>query len=178
MHIRWQNLAFSIGLILVAVFVGDAQPVFAQSRLHFEFEICDSEDLEVRLDNFIFEAANNPDTSVHVFIYGGENRRRGERQAWTDYIRKHLLNRRARVLKQYGINANHISILEGGFRDALTVELWITPRGESAPVTKATVEPRNVRYKGRALRRHEWRNLYKADRDCYVGNDFIPAKSP
>ena len=48
--------------------------------------------------------------------------------------RKRLLLEKKLLAKVYGISPERIRLIDGGFRKWRTVELWIVPRGEGAPL--------------------------------------------
>ena len=59
------------------------------------------------------------------------------------------------VIRRRGIEASRIVTVDGGYREDLTVELWVLPPGATPPTASPTVEPREVRFikgkpKGRA----------------------------
>jgi hypothetical protein len=139
-----------------------ALPVRAQFRgnEHFEFEVSDWEEAQVRLDNFSIEWGSNPNSDWYIIVYGGQNRRRGEAEAWLACIEDHIFNRRSFVFDRYGLSRAQITIVHGGYRENMTIEFWLVPRGERAPSAKPMIESQDVKYKGRMNRR--WRSLCKS----------------
>ena len=58
-------------------------------------------------------------------------------------IKDYMLNRR-------GVSTDRIVMMNGGYREESTVELWLAPRGESAPTAAPTVSAKDVKFrKGR-----------------------------
>ncbi|HYX71273.1 MAG TPA: hypothetical protein VE732_00760 [Nitrososphaera sp.] len=149
------NLCLGLLVLIVAI------PACAQSRgnKHFEFEVFDWEDAVVRLDNFSVELGSNPHSDWYIIIYGGQNRRRGETQAWMACVSDHLVNRRSFVFGRYGLSLEQIKVVPGGYRENVTIEFWLVPRGERAPAAKPTIELQDVKFKGRVNKR--WRSLCK-----------------
>lgn len=93
------------------------------------------------LDNYAVELHNAPETIAYVITYGG---RRGT-------ARSEMYERRARI-KRYlvenrGIDAKRVVVVNGGFRESLAIELWLTSQGEEAPKATPTVSPKSVKYK-------------------------------
>lgn len=93
------------------------------------------------LDNYAVELQSEPEMAAYVITYGG---RRGT-------ARSEMSQRRARI-KRYlvenrGIDPKRVIVVDGGFREKLTIELWLTSQGERAPEITPTVSPRAVKYK-------------------------------
>ncbi|HEV2706498.1 MAG TPA: hypothetical protein VGV59_11275 [Pyrinomonadaceae bacterium] len=94
-------------------------------------------DEKARLDNFAIELQNNPGATGLIIAYGGRRGRAGEAQARAERARDYLVNQR-------GIEASRIQTLDGGYREDLTVELWIVPTGATPPTASPTVDPSEV----------------------------------
>ncbi|MBC7933686.1 MAG: hypothetical protein H7Z38_24255 [Rubrivivax sp.] len=106
-----------------------------------EFGDIRSGDTKARLDNFAIELQNNPTLQAHLIVYAGRLGPRGQAA------------RRAAMLKDYlvqtrGMEAERIITVEGGFRDELSAELWLSPRGASAPEARPTIDEGFVKAKG------------------------------
>jgi hypothetical protein len=95
-------------------------------------------DEKARLDNFAIELQNDPTAQGHLVCYGGRTGRTGEAQRRCDRARNYLVNTR-------GISADRIVTVDGGFREELTVELWIVPSGATPPQATPSVDPSEVR---------------------------------
>ncbi len=90
-------------------------------------------DEKARLDNFAIQLQQEPGAQGYYVIFGsceGEADQRSARAV--DY----LVNNR-------GIERSRITVVNGGCREQLTVELWIRPTGatEPTPTNSATVSP-------------------------------------
>jgi hypothetical protein len=121
-----------------------------RSRKFDEFSGANWEDAMARLDNFYIALKNEP-SSIGVFIlYGGRRSRRNEAQAWGHCLKDYIVNRR-------GINANRIVIVNGGYRDSLTVEVWQSVSKKYIPTPTPAVDERDVRFRKGKIRR--WRSL-------------------
>ncbi len=94
-------------------------------------------DEKARLDNFANELQNQPQAQGLIIAYGGRRGRAGEAQARADRAKDYLVTTR-------GIDAGRIQTLDGGFREDLTVELWIVPQGATSPTASSTVDPSEV----------------------------------
>ena len=95
-------------------------------------------DEKARLDNFAIELQNDPTSTGYIIAYGGRTGRAGEAQRRADRAKNYLVNTR-------GISADRIVTVDGGFREELTVELWIVPSGATPPPASPTVDPSEVR---------------------------------
>jgi len=118
-----------------------------------QFDVCCScsfDDQKARLDNLAVELQNDPSTTTYVIAYGGRTSRIGQAD---------LLGGRARdyLVTQRGIDQSRIVVLNGGFREADCVELWIIPRGATPPQPTPTVQAGDVRPATGAPRRRPGR---------------------
>jgi hypothetical protein len=99
-------------------------------------------DEKARLDNFAIGLQNEPGLIAYVVAYGGRRGRRNEARNRADRAVNYLVNSR-------GILPEQVTAVDGGLREELTVELWVSTRGGPAPVPTPTVvpkaAPRNVR---------------------------------
>jgi hypothetical protein len=120
---------------------------------------CDAE--KARLDNFAIALQNEPEATGYIIFYGGTHQKypwcsskrevlphRGESQARAARLKPYLVNSRA-------MDARRIIVIDGGYREAWTAELWIVPKGMQAPTPTPTVQPKDVRYRrGRVKKSH------------------------
>lgn len=109
------------------------RPVVPENRKFDEYADLRFNDEKARLDNFAIQLQQEPGTQGYYVIFGsceGEADQRSSRAV--DY----LVNNR-------GIDRSRISVVNGGCREQLTVELWLHPTGapEVAPSNSATVSP-------------------------------------
>ena len=95
-------------------------------------------DEKARLDNYAIQLQNDPTARGQIIAYGGRVGRAGEAQARADRAKNYLVNER-------GISADRIDAIDGGFREELTVELWIVPSGATSPAASPSVDPSEVR---------------------------------
>ena len=107
-------------------------------------------DEKARLDNYAIQLQNEPGATGYIVVYAARTGPAGQAQARADRAKDYLVNTR-------GIDAARIITIDGGCREELTVELWITPQG-ATPVTAdaaSTVpcEPRATRRTTRRSRR-------------------------
>lgn len=102
-------------------------------------------DEKARLDNYAIQLQNSPGSTGTIIVYGscaGEAQQRGDR------AKDYLVNTR-------GIEAGRITVVDGGCRADLTVQLWVVPQGATAPTVDTTgaIEPCPQCRRGRAPRR-------------------------
>ncbi len=89
-------------------------------------------DEKARLDNYAIQLQNDPTATGTIIAYGSCA---GEAQARADRARDYLVNTR-------GIDASRLTTVDGGCREALSVELWVVPQGSTPPTAgAASVEP-------------------------------------
>ncbi len=103
-------------------------------------------DEKARLDNLAVELQNDPTAQGYIICYGGRVGRAGEAQARCDRAKNDLVTRRS-------ISADRIVTVDGGYRENLTVELWVVPSGANAPAANPSVDPSEVRTTRRPARR-------------------------
>jgi hypothetical protein len=104
-------------------------------------------DEKARLDNFAIELQNNPGAQGYIIAYGGRKARANEAQARADRAKDYLVNTRQ-------IDSGRIVTVDGGYREDLTVELWIVPTGATPPTASPTVDASEVTIiRGRTTRR-------------------------
>ncbi len=94
-------------------------------------------DEKARLDNFAIQLQNEPGSQGYIIAYAGRRARAGEAQARADRAKDYLVNTR-------GIDPGRIVTVDGGYREDLTVELWIVPSGAIAPTAAPTLQPSDV----------------------------------
>jgi hypothetical protein len=94
-------------------------------------------DEKARLDNYAIELQNDPTATGQIICYGGRRGRTGEAQRRCDRAKDYLVNTR-------GISADRIQTVDGGYKEDLTVELWIVPSGATPPQATPTVDPSEV----------------------------------
>lgn len=107
-------------------------------------------DERARLDNFAIELKNS-EAVGYLVGYGGRRPRRGETARRLERAKRY-------VVTQHGIEASRIVTVEGGYREGLTVELWIRPKDGPLPALSPTVDPSEVEFVGPPTKRGPRRN--------------------
>ena len=126
-------------------------PLVAVSRKYDEYGNIRFNDEKARLDNYAIELQNNPGAQGYIIAYGGRVGRAGEAQRRADRARDYLVNTR-------GIDASRITTVDGGYREELTVQLWIVPQGATPPANEPSVDPSEVRTTRAPARRRRGRD--------------------
>jgi len=105
-----------------------------------EFDECNScslDDQKARLDNLAVELQNDPSTRGYILAYGGRMSPLGKVKTLMSRSRDYLIMQR-------GIDASRIVVVNGGFREEDSVELWLVPSGVAAPMPTPTVQAGEV----------------------------------
>ena len=115
-----------------------------------EFQGINWEEAMARLDNFSIQLKQEPTSTIGVFIvYGGHRGRRGEAQAWGRCLKDYMVNRR-------GVSADRIIVVNGGYLDTPTVEVWLSMRKDYVP--RPTFQSsKDVRFRKGKIK--NWRSL-------------------
>lgn len=101
-----------------------------------EFDECNNctfDDQKARLDNLAVELQNDPSTRAYIIAYGGRYSPLGQVEVLMTRARDYLTSQR-------GIDASRFVVVNGGFREEDSVELWLVPSGAKAPQATPTVK--------------------------------------
>jgi len=101
-------------------------PVPIECKKFDEFPGIAYNDMKARLDKYAIELQNDSTATAYVIVYPGLRARPGEVAKTTTRIVDYLVN-------SSGTNAQRIVTLVGPPRDALLVELWLSPQGAKPP---------------------------------------------
>ena len=110
-----------------------------------EFDECNNctfDDQKARLDNLGVELQNDPTTRGYIIAYGG-------RMSPVGQVEKLMSRAREYLTTQRGIDASRLSVVNGGFREDDSVELWVVPSGASAPQPTPTVQAGEIKRRKR-----------------------------
>ena len=105
-----------------------------------EFDECNScslDDQKARLDNLAIELQNDPSTRAYILAYGG-------RMSPLNKVEKLMNQARDYLVTKRGIDASRLELVNGGFREEDSVELWVVPSGAAAPRPTPTVQAGEV----------------------------------
>lgn len=81
-----------------------------------------------------------PQSIAYILVYGGRRAKRGDTEARMKCMKDYMHKRR-------GVRTDRVVIMNGGYREESSVELWLVPRGESGPTATPTVSPEEVKFK-------------------------------
>jgi len=124
-----------------------ARPVPAPTRGIDEYGNIHWEDEKARLDNLAIELQSDPMAKGYITCYGGRVGRAGE-------ARRRCARAKGYVSGYRHVPAEQIVTVDGGYREKLTVSLWVVPRGATPPQPSPTVDAAEVRFiKGDAEKR-------------------------
>jgi hypothetical protein len=149
---------------ILFITVANAHAVTAppEARKFDEFGDIYCDDEKARLDSFANELQNNPDAQGYIIFYGGKRRqsssrptsrlelpRRGDAAARVARVKPYLTSTR-------GIDVDRVVVINGGYRDLWSAELWIVPKGAKLPVPTATVKPQAIRFRRGRVKKREY----------------------
>ncbi|HET9478392.1 MAG TPA: hypothetical protein VFO72_03545 [Pyrinomonadaceae bacterium] len=114
-----------------------------------EFDECNNctfDDQKARLDNLAIELQNDPATTGYIIAYGGRTSPIGQVEQLMTRARDYLITERQ-------IHGSRIVVVNGGFREADSVELWVVPSGAAPPRATPTVQVGDLKPAGAVRRR-------------------------
>ncbi len=100
------------------------------ARRFDEFPSTSFDDDKARLDAFVIELQNNPDSQGYIIMYQGTDKE-SVRSRRVDVLTKRTLDY---LVKSRGIDPRQIQIVDWGTRLKTTYDLWIIPPGAQPPV--------------------------------------------
>jgi hypothetical protein len=103
-----------------------------------EYDNLPSKEENIRLDKYVIELQTEPRAQGYIIAYGGRTSRAGEAQKAADKARNY-------IVKKNGIEASRVVTVVTGYREQLTVELWIVPPGAPPPKPTPTVDRNEVK---------------------------------
>jgi hypothetical protein len=117
-------------------------------------QICDETE-KAHLDHFAIELNKNPDLLAYVIFYGGRCYSSCEidyPRHRPHYPRRGDTERRAGRIKPFlvemrGLDEKRIFVVNGGFRESWTAELWLVLKGASPPPLSPTVDAKDIKYR-------------------------------
>src|SRR5215207_2574757 len=104
-------------------------------------------DETARLDNFAIELQNEPGSDGYLLVYVGKH----DLPAWTYGI----LDRAAGYLvESRGLEPGRVKVIDGGYREERTTELWVVPENDPPPQPSNTIDVRRDRTKSYQWNEH------------------------
>lgn len=107
-------------------------------RRFAEFPSIAFDDDKANLDNFGVELQGAPDAQGYMIIYGGRTSRTGQADRLGERAKNYMVRER-------GLDASRLMVVNGGYRDTDMIELWVVPRGAQTPQPTPTVQPSEAR---------------------------------
>jgi hypothetical protein len=118
------------------------------------------EDEMARLDNFAVHLQNEPEAKGYIIFYEGRryascnNRRplmprRGEAAARAARMKPYLTDAR-------GLDPQRVIIINGGYREEWTAELWLVPKGAEPPKPTPTLRAKDIKFRKGKIGRREY----------------------
>jgi hypothetical protein len=99
-----------------------------------EFPNLAFDDQKARLDNLAIELANVPGSTGYIIVYSGRTSRAGQADRLGERARDYMVRTR-------GVDPNRITVVNGGYREEDTFEIWIVPQGAQPPQVSPTLQP-------------------------------------
>lgn len=96
------------------------------------------EDEQARLDNFAIELQNWPEGKGYIIAYGGRRSHPGEARKRAERAKRYITTVR-------NIPVRQVVVIDGGYREELTVELRLRSQNAPPPQPMPTVDPNEVR---------------------------------
>lgn len=147
------------------VFFGSVALVTAQrgAAKFDEFGDTCCNDEKARLDNFAVQLQNEPTATGYIIFYGGRGYgylcghdgrrlpRRGEAEARASRLKPYITSAWA------NFDAARIVVVNGGYRERWTAELWIVPAGAEPPAPTPTLKPKDIKFRRGIARKRDYR---------------------
>jgi hypothetical protein len=124
-------------------------PVVKISIVASEFDECNNctfDDQKARLDNLAVDLQNDPSKRAYIIAYGGRMSPLGQVEVLMSRSRDYLVTQRQ-------IDASRLTVVNGGFREEDSVELWIVPSGAEPPRATPTVPASEMKAPAKRRRR-------------------------
>ncbi|HEX8492775.1 MAG TPA: hypothetical protein VF658_08045 [Pyrinomonadaceae bacterium] len=123
--------------VTISIIPGDAMREFDANRIFDQYGDITWGDETTRLDNFLIQLQNDPQSQGYIIVYAGRVARANEAQSRLDRAKDYLVNIR-------GIDPGRLITIDGGYKDDVTVELWVVPPDGTPPAVTPTVNPSDV----------------------------------
>ncbi|MDX6614330.1 MAG: hypothetical protein QOD75_3516 [Blastocatellia bacterium] len=108
------------------------------------------DDDKARFDNLTIELQNAPDDQAFIIVYSGSRSRAGQAERLGQRTMNYLVTER-------GMDSRRVTIINGGYRETDSFEIWLCPPGAQPPPATPTVQPGDVRPAPERTRRQRGR---------------------
>ena len=122
--------------------IAPVKKVVIVAREFDECNNCTFDDQKARLDNLAVELQNDPTTRAYIIAYGG-------RMSPVGQVEKLMTRAKEYMVTERGINASRFTVVNGGYREEDSVELWVVPSGAAAPQATPTVQAGEIKRRKR-----------------------------
>ena len=95
------------------------------------------EDEKARLDNLAIQISLDPELKGHVIVYAGQKATVAQAQIHANRIKNYLVSVRE-------LDPKRVSVVDGGYREDFTVQLYVIPSVVGPPEPTPTVEAKDV----------------------------------
>ena len=135
--------AGSIVVVLACCVSGSTLPQGSRKFDEFGDLKCESE--MAHLDNLAVTLQGAPASKGVIIFYGGRRfsgrlPKRGEAAARAARIKTYLVQRR-------GIPTDQVVVIDGGYREEWTAEVWVVPPGATTPAPSPTIPIEKIRFR-------------------------------
>jgi hypothetical protein len=154
---RFSRLIIVCCVLLLAQNAVSAQTTSAspEPRKIDEFGVINCEYEMARLDNFLIALQNEPPAMGYIIYY--EGRRYGTKRPRVAEAETRAARMKPYLIDQRGLSPERLVMINGGFRESWTAELWIVPGGATAPVATPTLRRRDIKFRRGRVTRREFR---------------------
>ena len=142
--------AILIGLSFILLTGRPGSAIDEKARLVDKLSNANWEEAMARMDAYAIQFQNEAGSIGVIIVYGGQQGRRGEAQAWSKCLKDYMVNRR-------GLSDGRIVLMDGGYREALTAELWLSGGKAYMPTPSPTVDAKKVKFRKGKVK--NWRSL-------------------
>lgn len=111
-----------------------------------EFETIGCDEYLNRMDIAIAASQNNPSATIYVFVYEGKELKYNYRKSRTENMPPTFGLAKAKIssMKKYismvrKFPLERFAFIKAGYRENLTVEMWVVPNGETPPEPSPTL---------------------------------------
>jgi hypothetical protein len=113
-------------------------PQISTPKRFDEFPSITFDDDKARLDQMAIELQNSPGSQGYIIAYAGRRSRAGEADRMSKRAVDYLTTTR-------GISRSRLVLVNGGYRETNSFELWLVPQGAEPPRPTPTVTPDQLR---------------------------------
>ena len=151
----------ALTLLMVVFAAGASAQAIAEAQKIDEFGLIGCCDLGARVDNAEIARQNTPGSKIYYIFYEGKKRliyrwnaKTGKREdVLLNPVRAEFQSFERGIKRQVNFlrrDMNQMVIQNGGYRELLTIEVWIVPDGAEPPALTPTLDEKSVKFrKGR-----------------------------